>query len=162
SRHGAWVPRPTPDSIARAASKSIFVSSLWFCIRLRGKKQITVLLLHGFPVHVVPPRRTMRETIASLEKVTNRFSLSYILRLDVLCTRCNSENSEGDRYCNACGSPLARGCPRCGSSLKAAALFCETCGSPVETPSSAQAEKAPGSALTPRAAKEFDTPLPLA
>jgi hypothetical protein len=52
----------------------------------------------------------------------------------MLCARCNSENSEGARYCNACGSPLAP---------------------------SAQPDKPLGSALTPRAAKEFDSPLPL-
>jgi hypothetical protein len=80
----------------------------------------------------------------------------------MLCAQCNSENSEAARYCNACGSPLARACPRCGSSLTSSARFCETCGSQVETPASAQPDKAPGSALTPRGTKEFDTPLPLA
>jgi hypothetical protein len=80
----------------------------------------------------------------------------------MLCARCNSENSESARYCNACGSLLARACPRCGTSLASSARFCETCGSQVETTPSAQPDKAPGSALTPRAAKEFDTPLPLA
>jgi hypothetical protein len=80
----------------------------------------------------------------------------------MLCARCNSENSAAARYCNACGSPLARACPRCGSSLTSAARFCETCGSQIETPPSSQPDKAPGSALTPRATKEFDTPLPLA
>src|SRR5260370_21538205 len=53
----------------------------------------------------------------------------------MLCAQCHSENSETARYCNACGSPL---------------------------PKSVPPDKAPGSALTPRAAKELDTPLPFA
>jgi hypothetical protein len=80
----------------------------------------------------------------------------------MLCARCNSENSASARYCNACGSPLARCCPRCGTSLASSVRFCEACGSPVETLPSAQPDKPPGSALTPRGTKEFDTPLPLA
>src|SRR5260370_31807381 len=51
----------------------------------------------------------------------------------MLCARCNSENANGARFCNACGSSL--------------------------TPSSAP-DRAPGSALTPRAEKELDTLLP--
>lgn len=53
----------------------------------------------------------------------------------MLCAQCHSENSETARYCNACGSALAQ---------------------------SASPDKAPGSALTPRAAKELDAPLPFA
>lgn len=53
----------------------------------------------------------------------------------MLCARCNSENADGARFCNACGSPLA------------------------PSPSSAP-DRAPGSALTPRAEKELDTLLP--
>jgi len=53
----------------------------------------------------------------------------------MLCAQCHSENSGTARYCSACGSQLAQ---------------------------SASQDKAPGSALTPRAAKELDTPLPVA
>lgn len=80
----------------------------------------------------------------------------------MLCARCNSENSEAARFCNARGSPLARACTRWGSSLASAARFCENCGSQIETATLAQPDDAPASALTPHATKEFDTPLPLA
>jgi hypothetical protein len=53
----------------------------------------------------------------------------------MLCARCNSENADGARFCNACGSPLG-------------------------TSPSAPPDRPPGSALTPRAAKELDSLLP--
>jgi hypothetical protein len=53
----------------------------------------------------------------------------------MLCARCNSENADGARFCNACGSPLGA------------------------SPSSAP-DRPLGSALTPRAAKELDAPTP--
>jgi predicted ATPase/class 3 adenylate cyclase len=44
------------------------------------------------------------------------------------CPRCQHENREGARYCEACGSPLARSCPSCGNLGRPSATFCDHCG----------------------------------
>ena len=44
------------------------------------------------------------------------------------CPRCQHENREGARYCEACGSPLARPCPSCGNVGRPSATYCDHCG----------------------------------
>ena len=44
------------------------------------------------------------------------------------CPRCQHENREGARYCEACGSPLARPCPSCGNVGRPGATYCDHCG----------------------------------
>jgi hypothetical protein len=44
------------------------------------------------------------------------------------CPRCQHENRQGARYCEACGSPLARPCPYCGNVGRPSATFCDHCG----------------------------------
>jgi class 3 adenylate cyclase len=44
------------------------------------------------------------------------------------CPHCQQENREGARYCDACGSPLARPCPSCGNLSRPSATFCDQCG----------------------------------
>jgi hypothetical protein len=44
------------------------------------------------------------------------------------CLHCQQENQEGARYCEACGSPLARPCPSCGNLGRPIAIFCDQCG----------------------------------
>jgi class 3 adenylate cyclase len=44
------------------------------------------------------------------------------------CPHCQHENREGARYCDACGSPLARPCPSCGNQSRPSATFCDQCG----------------------------------
>ncbi|WP_213306274.1 adenylate/guanylate cyclase domain-containing protein [Paraburkholderia sacchari] len=44
------------------------------------------------------------------------------------CTNCGFENLAKARFCEACGTLLARACPRCGHVAAAAARFCSECG----------------------------------
>ena len=47
------------------------------------------------------------------------------------CTNCGSENPPGAKFCEACGTLLARTCPRCGHEAASAARFCSECGAPL-------------------------------
>ena len=44
------------------------------------------------------------------------------------CPRCQHPNREGARYCEACGSTLARPCPNCGNVGRPRATYCDHCG----------------------------------
>jgi hypothetical protein len=48
-----------------------------------------------------------------------------------VCRQCSTQNPDGVRFCNGCGSTLAQGCSKCGSRLGPGARFCESCGAPV-------------------------------
>lgn len=44
------------------------------------------------------------------------------------CANCGFDNRAEARFCENCGSPLARSCPNCGRPVSAAAKFCGNCG----------------------------------
>ncbi len=44
------------------------------------------------------------------------------------CSRCQHENPEEARYCNACGLSLDLTCPSCGHGNAPGSLFCSRCG----------------------------------
>src|SRR5262245_13993619 len=44
------------------------------------------------------------------------------------CPRCQSQNREGVRFCEECGSPLSPRCPQCGAELLRGKRFCGSCG----------------------------------
>jgi len=46
------------------------------------------------------------------------------------CLKCNHENRTGAKFCEECGTALARACSKCGSQVSAKAKFCPECGSP--------------------------------
>ena len=49
----------------------------------------------------------------------------------MICSRCRSENPEGNRFCEQCGvAPEAR-CAACAGALRPAARFCGACGAAV-------------------------------
>ena len=61
----------------------------------------------------------------------------------MFCNRCNTEFSEGLRYCKWCGQPLTSSphstgelhkCPTCGDSIRTSWIFCKTCGSRLQEP----------------------------
>ncbi|HKT94937.1 MAG TPA: adenylate/guanylate cyclase domain-containing protein [Paraburkholderia sp.] len=47
------------------------------------------------------------------------------------CADCGFENAAGARFCEQCGTRLARICSRCGGELSATARFCNACGAAV-------------------------------
>jgi class 3 adenylate cyclase/tetratricopeptide (TPR) repeat protein len=67
------------------------------------------------------------------------------------CPRCQHENREGARYCEACGSPLARPCPSCGNLGRPSATFCDHCGIPLTSqPAMAKPQSMTPHAQTPK------------
>jgi class 3 adenylate cyclase/tetratricopeptide (TPR) repeat protein len=44
------------------------------------------------------------------------------------CSKCDSDNREGRKFCAACGAPLVVTCPKCGASNQPDERFCGECG----------------------------------
>jgi hypothetical protein len=44
------------------------------------------------------------------------------------CPQCQHENSAVAKFCEECGTRLARTCPSCGHEVRPQAKFCEECG----------------------------------
>ena len=44
------------------------------------------------------------------------------------CPRCQRENRPQAKFCEECGTPLARSCGHCGAVLSTSAKFCNECG----------------------------------
>jgi len=63
------------------------------------------------------------------------------------CSRCQHENREGARFCEACGDPLTQPCPACGRRPRPSAAFCDHCGArliePTSTPPGESAARQP-------------------
>lgn len=53
------------------------------------------------------------------------------------CRSCGTETKPDQRFCTACGAPLAQLCRGCGAENAAAARFCGNCGSALEAPAPA-------------------------
>lgn len=54
------------------------------------------------------------------------------------CSKCQSENREGAKFCQGCGSELELTCPSCGQPLQPNARFCDECGKDLREPAEAQ------------------------
>jgi len=50
---------------------------------------------------------------------------------DVHCPKCGHGNDADAKFCDECGTALARTCPKCGKANDADAKFCDECGAPV-------------------------------
>src|SRR5262249_55493085 len=46
----------------------------------------------------------------------------------MLCTSCGTENRDGAKFCDACGTALPWACPSCGTANRPGANFCNECG----------------------------------
>src|SRR6516164_2949962 len=44
------------------------------------------------------------------------------------CSKCNSDNREGRKFCANCGVALTLSCPKCGGSNQPGEKFCGECG----------------------------------
>jgi class 3 adenylate cyclase/tetratricopeptide (TPR) repeat protein len=73
----------------------------------------------------------------------------------VVCSSCGTANSDGARFCNECGTPLALACASCGHAYRPGQKFCENCGTPLSdaAPSPASPEIVPD--LPPIASPEM-------
>lgn len=57
------------------------------------------------------------------------------------CSRCQTENANGARFCSRCGDVLARRCPRCATLRPPSDRFCSECGHDLSVPADAVAER---------------------
>src|SRR5688500_5113717 len=48
--------------------------------------------------------------------------------MTITCSRCQTINPDGARFCLNCGLPLSISCPNCGTTLAPGARFCHHCG----------------------------------
>lgn len=44
------------------------------------------------------------------------------------CQKCQTQNMEGYRHCQKCGSIIGRDCPNCGAIIPSSAVYCGKCG----------------------------------
>jgi len=59
------------------------------------------------------------------------------------CSKCESENREGRKFCAGCGVALSRPCSRCGASNEAGEDFCGECGAALGAAAVAKGTDAP-------------------
>jgi len=52
----------------------------------------------------------------------------------VECAACHAQVRAGAKFCDSCGTPMARHCTNCNADLSATAKFCGECGTPVNPP----------------------------
>jgi class 3 adenylate cyclase len=76
------------------------------------------------------------------------------------CSKCDSDNPEGAKFCIDCAAPLANRCPKCGQENLPRAKFCADCATPLiaaATKSKVQPESTPSRVLPEEAvANEAD------
>jgi membrane protease subunit (stomatin/prohibitin family) len=48
----------------------------------------------------------------------------------VACGNCQNQVRAGAKFCDSCGTPMARHCTNCNADLTASAKFCAECGTP--------------------------------
>ena len=53
------------------------------------------------------------------------------------CSKCDSDNREGRKFCAECGTALKVGCPSCNAENEAAEKFCGECGAALTVPAAA-------------------------
>src|SRR6516164_7465430 len=51
------------------------------------------------------------------------------------CPECHNQVRAGAKFCDSCGTPMARHCTNCNADLSATAKFCAECGTPANPPS---------------------------
>jgi class 3 adenylate cyclase/tetratricopeptide (TPR) repeat protein len=70
------------------------------------------------------------------------------------CVNCGTENRPSAKFCDGCGSPLARTCPACGAAARTSARFCEACGAALPV-----AASEPGVEAVPGGASALPDPV---
>jgi hypothetical protein len=54
----------------------------------------------------------------------------------VECGNCHSQVRTGAKFCDSCGTPMAKHCTNCNADVTATARFCAECGTPTGAPPS--------------------------
>src|SRR6266851_2050059 len=71
------------------------------------------------------------------------------------CSKCNSDNREGRKFCAKCAAPLARMCPKCGASNEPGEDFCGECAAPLGQPQAVSSQRSNASPI-----RVVETPAP--
>src|SRR5712691_6078109 len=71
------------------------------------------------------------------------------------CSKCDSDNREGRKFCTNCGASLIAACSKCGAAFQPGERFCGECGAALSDGFSTKAEK--GSSSRPSAATRVST-----
>jgi len=66
------------------------------------------------------------------------------------CPNCHHENPEVARFCEECGTRLARVCPHCGHEVSLTARFCLECGQLLASPPTLESRFASPQSYTPK------------
>src|SRR5215468_6658619 len=66
------------------------------------------------------------------------------------CSKCGHENRSGAKFCEECGTRLARTCPKCQGEISHSAKFCPECGEQVAAPTSNAARVSSPESYTPK------------
>src|SRR4051794_5010799 len=66
------------------------------------------------------------------------------------CSRCQRDNEPSAKFCEGCGTRLARQCSECGTDLSLDARFCKECGAPVLSGQSTPSSPLAAEAYTPK------------
>src|SRR5712691_2736015 len=76
------------------------------------------------------------------------------------CPRCQHENREGAKFCEACGAPLPQRCRSCQAENRPGAKFCNECGTPLadSTPTPQPAQPDQRSAMLTNQAAQVASP----
>lgn len=64
------------------------------------------------------------------------------------CPSCDTDNPEGAKFCNMCGTNLSAACPRCHHANPPASRFCNACGTELMSPSPVPRREPTGTTLT--------------
>ncbi len=74
------------------------------------------------------------------------------------CPNCKADIPEGNRFCEACGTPAPIRCPSCGAPTRSGARFCGKCGAALTVSDTAQMR--PTLAANPANVPFRSSPLP--
>ena len=66
------------------------------------------------------------------------------------CSKCGHENRSGAKFCEECGTRLARTCPKCQGEISPSTKFCPECGEQVAAPTSKAARVPSPESYTPK------------
>jgi len=63
------------------------------------------------------------------------YAESDLFEQEMKCPKCQFDNDDSAKFCEECGTHLARTCPDCGAEVSHTAKFCKECGHDVAVPS---------------------------
>src|SRR5262245_21843860 len=97
-----------------------------------------------------PPTRKSRATASPTPPERYRDVPRVPPSKSMQCSRCQTENREGPRFCSKCGAALALACVSCGFTNEPSDEFCGGCGALLRSSPPAQAKFGSPESYTPK------------